>query len=207
MSDAWGARRAAIMLVGGASRRMQRSKPTLPFAGRSLVEHVADRLRRAVPLIVVVRAPGQPEPISGPDVIHATDAIAAGGPLIGLRAGLHALTQRAGRAFVCAVDLPFIAPALVTHLLDLLDDHEVVMPVTDHAHPLCAAYRVSVMPAIDRLIAAGERRAQALLLATDALALDAAQLRTFDADLASFINLNTPADYAAACQRWERRPC
>jgi len=89
------------------------------------------------------------------------------GPLAGLEAGLAA----AGRdpVFVAACDLPFLEPAPVRALLELLDGGEggtpaaAVPEVEGRLHPLCAACTRSVGAVAAACLAEGERRVRALL--------------------------------------------
>ncbi len=53
---------AAIILAGGASRRMGRDKATLPYQGSTLVEHMVDILKPRCAPVYVVAAPGQALP-------------------------------------------------------------------------------------------------------------------------------------------------
>jgi molybdopterin-guanine dinucleotide biosynthesis protein A len=166
--------------------------------------HVAELLRAAVDgPVVAVAAPDQAVPALPPGVELVRDAAPDEGPLRGLEAGLTALAGRADGAFAAAVDLPLLAPALVRALLGLLDaDTQAAVPVVDGLpQPLAAAYRVDALQAVRALLAAGERRASALVDALDARRLDRSVLlglpgvAEVDPDLRSLVGANTPAAY------------
>ncbi len=81
---------AAIVLCGGASRRMGRDKALLPWGDRTMLEHVADLAAEAVPEVVLVAREGQSFPFPAP-VPVARDSADGLGPLAGLAAGLAAV--------------------------------------------------------------------------------------------------------------------
>lgn len=205
-------RTGAIVLAGGDSTRMGRSKALLDWHGVPLLAHLADVARESVSggSVVIAAAESQHLPPLRPGIEVVRDANAAGGPLEGLLAGLYALGDRADRAFVVPVDVPLLRPALGVALLGLLDDtHDAVVPVIgDRRQPLLAVYRVSLAPVIRALLDEGAGRAGDLpercrcrwvgaaeLLADPALAVA-------DPELESFRNVNTPAELEAARSRW-----
>ena len=204
-------RAAAILLIGGRSTRMGQPKAALPWGASTLGAHLADVLASAVagPL-VVVRAPGQePPPLPARSEL-VEDRVAGRGPLEGLAAGLATVGDRADVAFVSGVDAPLLRPELVRRVLaSLTPEFAAAAPRrSGRVHPLAAAYRVApALAEAQRLLAAGELRAQALLAAlpvrwldTDELLADPA-LRAADPALDSLVNVNTPEDYAAALRR------
>ena len=84
-------RAGAVVLAGGRSSRMGRPKALLDWHGATAVEHVVGVAREGVEggPICVVRAPGQELPPLAAIVVD--DAVAYGGPLVALHAGLVAL--------------------------------------------------------------------------------------------------------------------
>lgn len=192
-----------IVLCGGRSSRMGRSKAMLPFGPERLLTRTVRLLAETVAPIVVVAAPDQ-ELGDLPDVaIVARDREAHLGPLSGMLGGLLALEGQVQAAFVTGCDTPFLSPALVNHLTDLLGNREAVVPVEraagrDRPHPLCAVYRLSIHGQIKRLLAAGSLRATELPQHVDALLVDVADLEPIDPRLRSLQNVNLPADYLAA---------
>jgi molybdopterin-guanine dinucleotide biosynthesis protein A len=191
---------------------MGRPKATLEWHGSTLVRRVVGIVGRVVDgPVVVVHAQGQQLPPLPEGVELAQDARAARGPLEGIAAGLDAIGDRADAVFVCTVDAPLLHPALVAHLIAELaadDELEAALPVAHgFAHPLAAAYRVSVAEHVHVLLeqdVLGTRpllqRCRARRLDEAALLADAA-VAEHDPQLDSLLNVNEPGDYAAARAR------
>src|ERR1700676_1502303 len=132
-----------IVLCGGQSSRMGRPKAWLPVAGEIMLPRVVRLLSEVVAPIVVVAAPDQEVPALPAGVVGVRDEERGRGPLQGLAAGLAALQGRAGAAYLSSCDVPFLRPAFVRRLIDLLGDHAICVPrVGEHHHPLAAVYRL-----------------------------------------------------------------
>ncbi|MBA2636684.1 MAG: molybdenum cofactor guanylyltransferase [Solirubrobacterales bacterium] len=198
-------RGAGIVLAGGRSSRMGRPKAWLEWHGSTLLRRVVSVVARGSGgPVVVVRAPGQDLPALPPGTQIVEDEREGRGPLQGIAAGLRALQGRADAAYVSSVDVPLLHPAFVARVLAALEDDEidVALPVADgHNHPLAAAYRVSLLGAVEGLLAADRLRPAFLFDAVRVRRLEEEELRPVDADLASVLNLNAPADYDAARAR------
>lgn len=204
---------AAIVLAGGQSARMGRSKALLEWHGSTLVRRAVGLVARAVGgPVVVVRAPGQALPALPPGTELAEDALEARGPLQGMAAGFAAIADRAEIVFVSGVDSPLLHPALVAHVLaSLRPDDDVALPhARGFAHPLAAAYRATtVAPLIVDLLAANSLGTRPLMRRCRVRRLDEAALladpavAALDPQLRSLDNLNQPSEYAAAHARPE----
>ena len=201
-----------MVLVGGRSSRMGRSKAGLDWHGTSLQYRTAAVLDRAgCRPIVVVTAPDQPAGELPGGASTVADPVADRGPLQGIAAGLAAVVDRAPTAFVCATDLPLLHPAFVGLVLARLDqapDAEIAMPMLHGRHqPLAAAYRTALADRFAALLDAGVRRLGELGRYCAVAALDAADLLAdpalarLDPELDSVRNVNTPADLAVALTR------
>lgn len=194
----------AVVLAGGASSRMGRSKAHLAWDGRPLLERVVAAVGEAVDHVVVVGAVGQDLPTLPEAVGLARDALPGRGPLQGMLAGLGALEGRAGVAYVTAVDAALLHPLFVARVLACLrpGDDAAVPVVAGRSHPLAAAYRVEVARHVEALLADDVLRVHALLERLAVRRLDAPALLAdpglarADPRLASLANLNTPADLA-----------
>src|SRR5438067_8799000 len=142
-----------ILLCGGRSSRMGRPKAWLPFAGELMLPRVARLLGEAVAPLVVVAAPGQDVPPLPDEIAIVRDEEKGRGPLQGLQAGLTALRGQADAAYLSSCDVPFLKPAFVRRLVELLDGHDVCVPrVGEYHHPLAAVYRIGVLGMVERLL-------------------------------------------------------
>ncbi len=196
----------AVVLAGGRSSRMGQPKALLDWHGLTAVEHAIAVVREGVAggPVCVVRAPGQELPFLD-DVLVVDDAVAHGGPLAGLHAGLDALGGQVEIVFACGVDTPLLAPALVRVVCGALrvGDDAVVPVIGGRAQPLLAAYRISVAPRVRALIdrgAAGLRDIPGVCAVrelSEQELLTSAELAAVDPELRSAANANTPEEWAA----------
>lgn len=184
--------RAGIVLCGGRSSRMGRPKAWLPwFGGRTLIEHVVERLRRAVDEVLVVTSAELDLPPLEARIVR--DREPERGPLAGLRDGLAATT--AEFAFVTATDAPFLSPA---HVAVMLDRGEACAPVAEgHVQVLSAVYPRAAAEVAARLLAEDRARPLALLEALGFAALEPEALGTDDGP-PPWQGFNTPQAYLEA---------
>jgi molybdopterin-guanine dinucleotide biosynthesis protein A len=188
-----------VILCGGQSQRMGRPKAWLPFGDELLLPRVVRLASEVVAPVVVVAAPDQEVPPLPPDVAVVRDAQPGRGPLQGLCAGLEALAGRCDAAFLSSCDVPFLRPAFIRRLIELLGDDRIAVPhVEGRHHPLAAVYRLGVLDEVRRLLAADRLRPVFLFDAVPTRVVTAAELAAADPDLRTLCNLNTPADYEAA---------
>jgi len=188
---------AALLLVGGRSSRMGRSKAGLDWHGEPLATRLAGVLLEAVDggPVVVVSAPGQALPPLPAGCETVADPVPGEGPLRGLATGLGALRGRADAAFAASVDMPLLNAGAVHAVLAGLGDADAAVPVAGgRPQYLAAAYRVGVLAVAEELLAAGERRLGALAEHVNAHSLDAAAAGI----AAALVNVNTPEEYAQA---------
>lgn len=190
---------AGVVLCGGRSTRMGSSKAWLPFGPESMLQRVVRLLGGVVDPLVVVAAPQQTLPELPTAVVVARDEREGRGPLEGIRAGLTALPDSAGVAYVTSCDVPLLVPRFVRRMIDLLGDHDVaVMEVEGFAHPLSAVYRREVLPHIDALLAEDRLRPAFLFDAVRTRRVTPDEVRSVDPELSTLRNLNTREDYLDA---------
>jgi molybdopterin-guanine dinucleotide biosynthesis protein A len=190
---------SAIVLAGGRSSRMGRPKALLHFDNEPLIVHIVTALRTLCADVVVVGAPEQELPSLPAKVIR--DAVAYQGPVGGICYGLGAIDGEV--AIVVACDSAFLSLPLLSHLLDRIREHDVVVPLWGgRFQPLHAAYRRTVLPILEQQLARGELRPVDLFGKVRTLNIDEEEIRRFDPDGSSFFNMNTPEDYAQALERW-----
>jgi molybdopterin-guanine dinucleotide biosynthesis protein A len=190
----------AVVLCGGHSRRMGKPKAWLAFGPEPMLARVVRRLGEAADPIVVVAALGQELPALPAGVRLVRDPVPDRGPLQGLAAGLGALPETVELVYASATDVPFLEPAWVDRLHQLIGEHDLAIPFIDgYHHPLAALYRrATVLPAISALLAVDRLRPVFLLDAVCTRVVEATELRCVDPELRTLRNLNTPEDYQQA---------
>jgi molybdopterin-guanine dinucleotide biosynthesis protein A len=116
-----------------------------------------------------------------------------------LLAGLLALPEGIDAAYATGCDVPLLVPAVVQRMIELVGSADIAVPVTDgYHHPLSAVYRRSVVPHIERLLAADRLRPTFLFDEVPTRLVTAAELADVDPAQATLENLNQPADYFRA---------
>ena len=189
----------AVILTGGRSSRMGRAKALLPFDGEPLIAHIVRRLGRAFAETVVVAAPDQELPTL--PVALVRDDVAYQGPVSGIYHGIRAATKDV--CFVTSCDAPFLNLALVSHLLSQISDFDVVVPFwQERFQPLHAVYRRSVVPLLREQLERSDLRPISLYPKVRTREIYGDEVRRFDPEGLSFLNMNTPQDYEAAVERW-----
>lgn len=181
----------ALLLTGGASRRMGVDKATLLVGGVAcaarlarLLHDVADTVLEVGPGRTPLEVVAEPEPGSG--------------PLAAIAAGRAALVARGldGPAVVCACDLPSVTAELLELVARRPGTRSVLPVVGGRAQPLLARWSAADLDAAAPLVAAGERSLRTLPSRAHAELLDEASWSAV-ATAAAFADLDTPEDLAA----------
>ena len=197
-------RTSAIILTGGWSKRMGRPKESLPLHGDTLLGRTAKTVCSCVEAAVVVaRDQNQQLPALPEGAVRLHDEVGGLGPLGGLTTGMRWLLDNGfgddDVAFTTACDQPFLTPESVQWLVSQIGDHDLVMPRTGGVlQPMCAVYRLSVLPFAERLIGTGTVTPRTLAAAAGARILEEEEVRRFDPSLRFLQNVNTPEDYRRA---------
>jgi len=191
-----------IVLAGGAGTRLGADKALLKFGGRTLLEIAVERLSEVTGDVVVAcgagTRPGWPEV----DARTVTDRVAGRGPLAGVDAALRAIVGE--MAVVVACDMPFLNPALLSHMVDSLAAHEAVVPMIDgRYHALHAVYSKQCLPAVETMLQRGGSMRD-LLAVADTKAMSEDEVRAIDPEALSCFNLNSPGDLDTARALWVR---
>jgi len=117
---------------------------------------------------------------------------------VGSVAGIHAaLVHSATSVLVVAWDMPFVPAALLAALRDAGQDADVAVPRSDSRRglePLCAFYASTCVPAIERRLAAGDRRVIGFYDDVRVARLDVEQVGRFGDPALLFMNVNTPEE-------------
>lgn len=158
-------RRAAVVLAGGASKRMGRDKAALDFGGKSLLLKTVETVRPLVGRVMVVLAPGQAfdpglAPL-GPQLI--TDPKPHLGPLYALSQAVP-LLGGADPVLVLGCDLPFLTAPFLEELFAAQQGATVAAASWGGTtNPLLAVYSRDLLAQAKPLYKSGRQDARALL--------------------------------------------
>jgi molybdenum cofactor guanylyltransferase len=199
-------RTAAIVLAGGRSSRFGRDKLVEPIDGRPMVDRAIDAVRALTSDIVVVVSPGAAPTIDrGVTIVH--DERPFEGPLAGLATGLAVLASSVEHVVLVGGDMPSLMPAVLEQLISALARHDAAVLADETGpRPLPMAIRSSVAgPAVERLVAGGERRLRALIDELDAEVIPRSTWERDDPMGGTLVDVDTPADLPRA-QNTRRPP-
>ncbi|MDE3031474.1 MAG: molybdenum cofactor guanylyltransferase [Acidobacteriota bacterium] len=177
---------AALLLAGGASRRMGRDKTRLVHEGRTLAQRTA-RLLTSVCDTAIEVGPG------GSGLDSVVEEPPGEGPLAAIVAGRHALRRRGhdGPALVVASDLPFLTRDFLAFMATFDASGSVVAVVEGRTQPLCARWSCSDLDEAGDRYARGERSLRFLADAPGVVLLEEPQWRAH-ASPQVFLDVDTP---------------
>jgi molybdopterin-guanine dinucleotide biosynthesis protein A len=191
----------SAILAGGRGRRMGMDKVLLPLGGTPLIERVWSRVAPLSASVIVVG--GEPR-LDHRGVETVADRYPRAESLGGIATALSWASESLGAevwVFCTACDMPFLEPRLIAHLADRVGGGDVVVPrIAPGYEPLCAFYRAGCLPAFEEAIRSGNLRVRDVYRGLRCREVGEGELRRFDPELRSFLNINRPADLEAAVQ-------
>lgn len=195
-----------IILAGGEGKRLGRDKASLVLAGQSLLERVLERVHPLSTDLIVVHRKGQAIPALSTNrpVRYLTDIYPGKGSLGGLYTGL--LDSADSHSLVVACDMPFLNVGLLSYMLELSPDFDVVIPrLEGQEHPLHGVYSKRCLEPIAKLLSAGHLKIADFFPQVKVRYVEADEIDRFDAQHRSFFNVNTPEDLAQASEILSRK--
>ena len=179
----------AVILAGGASRRMGQDKARLELEGESMLARLC---RQLSPFRERLLSANDPALAEGLPLRLVTDLYPNSGPLAGLHAALSAAEKPA--LFCVSCDLPNYTPALSAFLMARFPEDADVMVCRDKSgrvHPLCGIYTKRLLPILESQLKAEDYRVRSFLERVRCAYLDTG---AFFPD-SIFFNMNTPEDF------------
>ncbi|MDR3375537.1 MAG: molybdenum cofactor guanylyltransferase MobA [Ancalomicrobiaceae bacterium] len=189
-----------VILAGGQSLRLGGGDKGLRLlAGRTLIDHVAERLKPQV-WRLILNANGDPARFAGlPFPVVADTLPDQPGPLAGLLAGLRyaaTATPAVSHVLTAAADTPFLPTDLAERFAAALDRTGAEIALATSAsgvHPVVALVPVGVADRLEADLVSGAARRVLGWLRQSAVAEVA-----FSGEPDPFFNINTPEDLAEA---------
>ena len=188
-----------LILCGGRSSRMGHDKATLRMGGETLLERVLARMRQvAGPVVVSLAAGAEPPPLP-PGVLTSSDERPEEGPLFGLLAGFRALAGRAEQLVVMPVDMPFLTVPWLERLVAGLAGHRACLfRWQEFDNALTAAYRLDLLPKLERLVAEERRRPMFLKEGEPTRVISVEEHWLEEREPPPLMDVDTPEDYRRA---------
>ena len=184
----------SIVLAGGRSLRLGRSKALQAIQGKSLIQWVVDRLAMLSTEIIIVTARGEAIPCSSAVRIKTVaDIYPAKGTLVGIHSGL--IASSSSQAIVVGCDMPFLSVSLLEYMTQTLADSDVALPrIGEMVEPLCAVYSKNCLAPIQELLDQNELRISRLFGMVKVRYIDEDDIDSFDPEHLSFFNVNSQVD-------------
>lgn len=190
---------SGVIMAGGASQRLGRSKALERIGGKTLIERVIDSL---VPLttevLVVVARPEQAAALALPPWVRVvSDRYPGRGSLGGIFTGVDASAQL--WSLVVACDMPFLNRELLRHLTEESSDVDAVVPrLGGQPEPLHALYSKACLAPVEGMLRSGQLKIAPLFEAVRVRYVDEGTIDRLDPGHLSFFNINTQADLREA---------
>ncbi len=189
-----------VVLAGGRSRRYGSDKAFAQLGGVSLVQRAARTLLPLAGRVVVVANDLDRHSLEGQPV--RPDLVSGLGPLGGLHTAVAWAAEDAMRGVVVlATDMPFVPTPLLDDLVGRLERGAAVVPASRGPRgfePLCAAYDVGCLPAIEAAIEKGDRAVISFFPAVDLRIVELARVSAYGDPDTMFFNVNRPEDHVRA---------
>jgi molybdopterin-guanine dinucleotide biosynthesis protein A len=181
----------AVILAGGQSSRMGFNKALLDVGGKPMIRVLVDRVRPLTDQILISSNDVSSYRFLNCPVIP--DHFTGCGPLAGFHAAM--LWNTCSLYIMLACDLPRLRAPLLDKLVSLADGFDAAIPRTSDglAHPLCAVYRRTCLPSIEKALQQGTNKVIETIL-NETLTVrwvGPGEGMFSDSDLA---NINTPED-------------
>ena len=176
---------SAVILAGGKSSRMGSCKAELPWDGKTLVEHQADKIMSLG--ISDIMVSGYSRPVTG--TRYVPDIYPEKGPLGGIHACLCAAKKAA--CFVISVDAPLFSPDEMKLLTEMHLAGDSPITVAEHCgtlEPLIGVYDCSLSGAAEEILQGANTSVKRLL---DQIGFAVCEF----SDENSVRNCNTPDEY------------
>ena len=180
-----------VILAGGESRRYGRNKAFVKVNGIPLIERVMGVMQSVFQnLILITNTPEEYAYLKLP--VHQ-DLIKGLGPVGGIFTALTAIPDDAG--FFVACDMPFLQRELIRHIVKKQGGFDVVVPrISGQMETLHALYNKRCLPAIRRLIDSRQYQVFRFFSEVSVRYVNEDEIRRFDPELRSFLNINKPQE-------------
>lgn len=182
-----------LILCGGRSKRMGRPKAFLPFAGRTIIEHLIETVRDMFTETFLVA--NEPDAFSHLSIDVVKDILPYRGPLGGIFSGL--LVAANPYSFVIACDMPLVSKKLIRQMTTKRHEADVVvLSHNGNIEPLLGIYSKSCIKPLEESLFSGKLTVVDFLAGLKAKTFEFPLEAGKTDELPPFFNVNTPQDYS-----------
>lgn len=183
------------VLAGGHSSRMGTNKSFVMLAGKTMIQHVLDRVQPLDAAIILIA--NQQELYRSLGLPVFSDVLPDAGSLGGI---YTALTYSPTEYVLCvACDMPYLNPALLHYLASLGGTADIIVPrIRGYPEALHAIYRKTCLEPIRQKITEDRLKVIGFYDQMRVQYVAEAAVRDYDPELRSFQNVNTPEQLAEA---------
>lgn len=196
---------SVAILAGGKSSRMNQDKAFLQYKGKAFVDLIFNEMKKVstdVKVVIGKKDKARFQDILGSNADIVNDIFDLDNPMGGMMTACSLLDK--GYVAFIACDLPLVRSELVFGLYQRALGHSAAIPRWNDGHiePLCAVYNVEqTRKAGDTALKAGKIGCKNLIsYLKDVVFIDTEELRRYDPQLVSFLNINSAKDLAMLMQ-------
>ena len=182
----------AVILAGGKSSRMGTNKAFLKLEGKTFIELQIALLREMFnEIFISANISLEYECLNLP---ICQDIYPGKGPLGGIYTSL--MNSNSSHTFMLACDMPFVQPELITHLKNLTNEYDVVIPKSEKGlEPLHAFYSKKCIDPIKKELDENNLRITSFFPHVNVKIVELGKLASLNSFKNSIKNLNTRDEY------------
>ncbi len=185
---------SVAVLAGGESKRMGQDKAFLKVGRQPVVERVLAKVRALSDDVFI--STNSPEKYQKFGLSTVTDIYPNKAALGGIYSAIYAAQHH--HVLVVACDMPFLNVELLQYLIKLAPSADVVAPLIEPPQPetMHAVYSKNCLPAIEPRLQTNRLRIIGFFDEVSVRYVTRAEVAQFDPHFYSFINMNTPEEWA-----------
>ncbi len=188
---------SAVLLAGGDSTRMGTNKAFLKLNNVNLVDLIFEKLAGIFKEVLIVTDKNSSFQHLEAKVVSDLVTLGKKNALRGIHSGLMYASSDA--SFLVACDMPFISKPLICHMATYALEYDLVIPrIGGHYQPLFAFYHRRVLKPVTRALQEEHYKITGFYAGLKLKEISEDTVKRYDPEMLSFININTPQDYARA---------
>jgi len=189
---------SCAILAGGQSRRFGRDKTVAEINNKTLTEILANKLCKISDDVMVISKNNTKFSFSINNVRFLNDFTDNQSPLVGIITALQ--NAKNDKVFIVSADTPFLSLELVMFLYKFTDKYESVLTeINGKKNTLCGFYHKKTLKTLLDFFNKHNYRLIDIYAHINTIFIsDVNEIKMYDSELLSFININTPEDYEYA---------